>query len=109
MKERVVFAAPIFVALALHVWASGAYAQDLFVLAVALAAIPLGGRVLARGRTAPRVLAFCFFVGGRGHRLVARSRPRLRTRDALALRLAHCGRVAPLRSLATLRPRGMDG
>ncbi len=63
MKTRALFAAPIFVALALHAWASGAYPQDVFVALLALAAIPLGGRV-PLGQTAQRVFALLSFVGG---------------------------------------------
>jgi transglutaminase-like putative cysteine protease len=65
VKARALFAAPLFVAIALHAWASGAYAQDAFVAALALAAIPLGGRVPV-GPTAQRVLATLFFVAGAG-------------------------------------------
>ncbi|MGO8992089.1 MAG: transglutaminase domain-containing protein [Polyangiaceae bacterium] len=63
MRDRALFAAPILVALALHSWASGAYAQDAFVFALAVASIPLGGRV-SLGATAGRAIAFLFFVVG---------------------------------------------
>ena len=65
MKTRASFAAPLFVAIALHAWASGAYPQDVFVAVLALAAIPLGGRV-PLGATGQRVFAFVFFVAGAG-------------------------------------------
>lgn len=63
MRQRAFFAAPLLVAIALHAWASGAYAQDVFVLALGVAAIPLGGRV-ALGPNAQRVLAVTFFAAG---------------------------------------------
>jgi transglutaminase-like putative cysteine protease len=62
-KTRGLFAAPLLVALALHAWASGAYAQDVFVAVLALAAIPLGGRV-SLGVTGQRVFAGLFFIAG---------------------------------------------
>jgi protein-glutamine gamma-glutamyltransferase len=63
VKERALFTAPLLVAIALHAWASGAYPQDVFVLSLALAAIPLGGRV-GLGPNARRAVAFTFFLGG---------------------------------------------
>ncbi len=63
MKTRALFAAPLVVAIALHAWASGAYAQDAFAAALTLAAIPLGGRVRVSSAV-QRVLATAFFVTG---------------------------------------------
>jgi transglutaminase-like putative cysteine protease len=63
VRTRAIFAAPLLIAIALHVWASGAFGQDAFVLALALAAIPLGGRV-SIGKTTRRVLGGLFFVVG---------------------------------------------
>jgi len=63
VKARALHAAPLLVAIALHAWASAAYAQDAVLFAIALAAIPLGGSV-PLGRTALRVLGAVVFVAG---------------------------------------------
>jgi transglutaminase-like putative cysteine protease len=63
LGSRALFAAPILLAIGLHAWASGAYAPDALLFALALAGIPLGGRV-SLGTTATRVLGVLFFAGG---------------------------------------------
>jgi len=63
VKARALYAAPLVVAIALHAWTSAEYAQDAILLAIALAAIPLGGSV-SLGTAVKRVLGVVLFVLG---------------------------------------------
>jgi transglutaminase-like putative cysteine protease len=63
VKARVLQAAALLVAIALHAWASAAYAQDAVLLAITVATIPLGGSV-PLGKTGLRVLGGVVFVAG---------------------------------------------
>ena len=63
MSVRALQAVALFVAIALHAWASAEYAQDTVLFALGLAAIPLGGSV-SIGKNGRRMIGAVVFVGG---------------------------------------------